>query len=100
MVWLAGNVYVFGGFESQVPLVASEVYSIVVNVWTELPDLPFNMSCAYAALHLSEIYIASDNQSEIVRFDYKKRIYSRLDILLPLGNKIIISHELTLYILI
>ena len=75
------------------------MYSIKNNTWTALPDCPCNQKYSFATVHGDEIWIKSNSNNELSAFNYKKKIHRLVDIQLPGGHSILISHASILYIL-
>ena len=75
------------------------MYSIRSNTWNALPDLPCNQKYSFATVHGDEILIASNGTNEFSAFNYKTKIHRLVNIGIPSGHTILISHESILYII-
>ena len=75
------------------------MYSIRNNTWNALPDLPCNQKYSNATVHGDDILIASNSSNEFSAFNYKTKTHRLVNIEIPSGHTILISHESILYVI-
>ena len=89
LVCINDQVFTFGGaFKS------CEVYSLPLDVWNELEELPFDVELATAAHFSSEIWVTGWGIQKISAFDYAKNSHRLLNVkLFDLAHKFMLVHD-------
>ena len=75
------------------------MYNIRHNTWTPLPELPCYQKYSFCTVHGDEIWIASNSTNEFSAFNFKTKTHRLINIDVPGGHSIMISHLSILYVI-